>query len=94
VAEDSAALARDVREPATSLTPQMVSFLAAHASGRTLTAVAMEMHYSYSNVRNTLDEAKSRLGCNTLAAAVMRAHALGYLTHPTGAEQRVFACTA
>lgn len=74
---------------ATHLTPQMVRFLAAHASGKTLTRIAVDMNYSYSNVRNTLDEAKMRMRVSTLAAAVMRAHADGYLSDPTGVDGTV-----
>lgn len=72
----------------------MVSFLAAHASGKTLTAIALEMHYSFSNVRNTLDAAKERLGTKSLVHAVVIAQSMGYLTQATGAEYRVFPIAA
>lgn len=74
------------------LTRQMAVFIAAHASGKAMTRVAEEMHYSYANVRNTLDEAKSRAGCGTLAQLVLYAHREGYITHPTGPDNIVFVC--
>lgn len=68
----------------------MVTFLAAHASGKTVTAIAMERHYAYSTVQNTLAEAKDRLHASTLAAACIRAYDMGYLTGPTGPDLEVF----
>jgi DNA-binding NarL/FixJ family response regulator len=70
----------------------MAIFIAAHASGRPLTGVAEDMHYSYANIRNTLDEAKMRAGCSTLAQLAMYAHREGYITDPTGPGNVVFAC--
>lgn len=51
--------------------------------------VALEMRVSYSNVANSMQEVKGRLNATTLASCVMRAHALGLLSHPTGADHSV-----
>ena len=65
-----------------SLTPRMVEILARHASGLNMRQVAAEMFLSYSSVANTVQEIRKRLKANTLAACVIRAYNLGYLTLP------------
>lgn len=72
------------------LTKTMVKVLARHASGLTLKEVAEEQYVTYSAVTNIIYDAKDRLEADTIAALVMKAHALGYLSHPTGAEDQVF----
>lgn len=72
------------------LTKTMLKILARHASGLTLKEVASEQYISYSAVTNAMYDARQRMEVGSLAGLVMRAHALGYLSHPTGTEQRVF----
>ena len=64
------------------LTPRMADILARHASGLNMRQVATEMFLSYSSVANTVQDIRKRLGANTLAACVIRAHQLGYLSDP------------
>lgn len=68
----------------------MQRLLAGHANGRQLKEMADDTYTSYSNVTNAMHEAKRRLGARNLAQAVMRAHGLGYVSHPTGPELHVF----
>lgn len=72
------------------LTPTMVKILARHASGLKLTEVADEIYISYSAITNAMLEARRRTGSGTIAGLVMRAHDLGFLSHPTGPDQQVF----
>ena len=68
----------------------MVEILAQHASGYRLKEIAGRVYLSYPRVTGIAGEAKRELGVKTLAGAVLRAHKLGYLSHPTGPELRVF----
>ena len=68
----------------------MLEILAQHASGYRLKEIAGRVYLSYPRVTGIAGEAKRELGVQTLAGAVIRAHALGYLSHPTGPEGRVF----
>lgn len=78
------------REPGwEELTPLQVRVLAAAASGQTLSNWAGSHGYATSTVYNVLSEAKRRMHSTTVAAAVMRAHAFGYLAGPTGADPTV-----
>jgi len=72
------------------ITPTQLKILARHASGLSLKEVASECFISYSAVTNYMYDIRFRLGVGSNAAAVMRAHDLGYLTHPTGADHQVF----
>lgn len=72
------------------LTPTMLKILARHASGLKLTEVAEEIFISYSAVTNAMLDARRRVGVGTIPALVMQAHALGYLSHPTGPDRQVF----
>lgn len=72
------------------LTPIQVRILAAQASGKTQKQIAEEFYMTLGHVSNTTSEARKRLGAKTLAAAVMRAHRLGYLSSPTGPDLTVF----
>lgn len=71
------------------LTQTMLKILARHASGLSLKEVAREIYVSYSAVTNTMYEARKRTGTKTIAELVMKAHSLGYLSHPTGYDPRV-----
>jgi len=48
------------------------------------------MLISRSNAYNTIQEIKNNLEGNNIATCVIRAHALGYLSHPTGIDQGVY----
>lgn len=72
------------------LTPVMQRLLAAMANGRQLKEVAAESFISYSTATNTIHEAKKRLKARHIPQAVIRAHGLGYLSHPTGPDLTVF----
>ena len=71
------------------LSPLMQRLLAGVANGKQLKTMASEQFVSYSTATNTVHEAKKRLKARHLAHAVMIAHALGYLSHPTGSENLV-----
>lgn len=68
----------------------MVRILAEHASGHRLKELTTVVYLSYPRITGIAGEAKRALGTQTLAGAVLRAHQLGYLSHPTGPELRVF----
>lgn len=68
----------------------MTKILALHASGLTLKEVAKKIFVSYSAVTNMMYDARQRMEAETTAELIMRAHDLGYLSHPTGAEHTVF----
>lgn len=71
------------------LSPLMQRLLAGVANGKQLKTMASEQFVSYSTATNTVHEAKKRLKAKHLAHAVMVAHGLGYLSHPTGADMMV-----
>ena len=73
-----------------SLSPMALEILALHASGYRLKEISKKVYLSYPRVTGIAGEAKRELGVKTLAGAVIRAHDLGLLSHPTGAESRVF----
>ena len=79
-----------MRKPRPLLTKTMLKILARHASGLTLKQVAAEIYVSYSAVTNAVYEARKRTGTETIAELVMKAHSLGYLSHPTGPDHQVF----
>ncbi len=83
-------MARTFRGEQNELTEVQVEILARHASGKPLKRVAEEVFCSYSSVANHIHSAKQKLQTKTLAATVMRAHQLGYLSHPTGVDGAVF----
>lgn len=66
------------------LTKAMLRILALHASGLSLKDVAKKIYVSYSAVTNTMYDARKRTETKTIAELVMKAHSLGYLSHPTG----------
>lgn len=72
------------------LSPLMGRLLAGVANGKQLKEMATEYFVSYSTATNTVHEAKKRLKAKHLAHAVIRAHGLGYLSHPTGPDFTVF----
>lgn len=72
------------------LSPLMQRLLAGVANGKQLKEMALEQFVSYSTATNTVHEAKKRLRARHLAHAVMRAHGMGYLSHPTGSDMTVF----
>lgn len=72
------------------LSPLMQRLLAGYANGKQLKEMASEQFVSYSTATNTVHEAKKRLRARHLAHAVIRAHGLGYLSHPTGPDLTVF----
>lgn len=72
------------------LTPTQLDLLAGAASGESLTQVAVRIHVSPSHAYNEMQRVKRVLRAKTIPACVMRAHALGLLSHPTGAELAVF----
>ncbi len=68
--------------------------LLAHvASGSTLYEAADRENVSFSWAHKNVRTAKRILGAANLASCVMRAHAIGILSHPTGAHHQVFAVT-
>lgn len=75
-----------MRKPKPLLTKTMLKILARHASGLSLKEVAKEIFVSYSAVTNTMYEARKRTDTKTIAELVMKAHHLGYLSHPTGGQ--------
>jgi DNA-binding NarL/FixJ family response regulator len=78
-----------MRKPKPFLTKTMLKILSRHASGLNLKEVAKEIFVSYSAVTNTVYEAKQRTETKTIAELVMKAHSLGYLSHPTGPDATV-----
>ncbi len=71
------------------LSPLMGRLLAGVANGKQLKEMASEQFVSYSTATNTVHEAKKRLKARHLAHAVIRAHGMGYLSHPTGPDLTV-----
>jgi DNA-binding NarL/FixJ family response regulator len=71
------------------LTKRMLEILAMHASGLTLKEVARKIFVSYSAVTNSVYDARKRTDTDTIAELVMKAHSLGYLSHPTGSPAQV-----
>lgn len=62
------------------LTPRQVEFLALSARGMQRSEIAETCYVAPMTVRDTLEEARSRLGARTLPHAVAIAVALGVLT--------------
>lgn len=90
MASDVESVARAVRAHRIGhLSPLMQNILALNASDMRNGQIAERLHISYSTVINTLAESRDRLGVVTIGAAIMRAHAMGYLSHPTGADAGV-----
>lgn len=79
-------MGRYVRENRPLLSPLMQRLLAGVANGKQLKEMAGEQFVSYSTATNTIHEAKKRLKARHLAHAVVKAHGLGYLSHPTGLD--------
>jgi DNA-binding CsgD family transcriptional regulator len=52
------------------VTPRQRELLAIYGNGFTLHEIADKIHLSYHTVRNTLDEAKERIGAKSLPHAV------------------------
>lgn len=52
--------------------------------------MASDRYVSASSAYNTVNEAKMRLGANTLSRAVVVAMGKGFLSFPTGPDQLVF----
>lgn len=75
------------------LTKTMLRILSLNASGLSLTDIAAKIFVSYSAVTNTMYEARERTGTKTISELVMKAHSLGYLSHPTGPDQVVCVLT-
>lgn len=75
------------------LTKTMLKILALHASGLSLKKIAKNIYVSYSAVTNTMYEARKRTDTHTIAELVMKAHSLGYLSHPTGPDQSICVLT-
>lgn len=72
------------------LSSLMVTLLAGHANGKQVKEMAKERYVSYSSATQTVAEAKKRLEARSLAHAIVRAQAMGFLSHPTGADMHVF----
>lgn len=72
------------------LTKTMLKILAHHASGLNFKEVAAKIFVSYSAVTNTMYEARQRTETKTIGELIMKAHAMGYLSHPTGPNSEVF----
>ncbi len=72
------------------LNPLQISLLAHLASGSTLYEAADREHISFSWAHKNIRTAKAALGASNHASCVMRAHAIGLLSHPTGSHQKVF----
>jgi DNA-binding NarL/FixJ family response regulator len=68
----------------------MRELLAGVGNGERLQEMADSRYISFSAVHNHLHEAKRRLEAKSLAHAVVLAIGKGYLSLPTGADQRVF----
>jgi DNA-binding NarL/FixJ family response regulator len=71
------------------LTDRQLDLLALHASGYRIRDAARELHIERQSAYNAVASVKRRLRVSTLAACVMRAHAAGLLSHPTGPTQAV-----
>jgi hypothetical protein len=52
------------------------------------------MHFSRSHACNEIQRVKAELGVASIPALVMRAHAMGLLSHPTGSDMDVFVMEA
>ncbi len=76
------------------LSELQVSLLAHLASGLTVWEAANEVHISPQWAYESIRYAKRKLGAPTIPACVMRAHRLGFLSHPTGYSEQVFAIDA
>ena len=87
-------MARVVRKDPKQLTALEVKVLALSASGLNYREIAQALYMSYSAVCDRAYSVKQKLGVDTLTAAAMRAHALGYLSHPTGPDLTVVALDA
>ena len=72
------------------LNPLQASLLAHLASGNTIYEAADAEHVSFSWAHKSVLKAKRELEAPNIPACVMRAHALGILSHPTGMYQQVF----
>jgi len=81
-------MARDVYRP--KLSKLMVNLLAGHANGKQIKELALDRFVSYSSATQTVSEAKKRLRARSLAHAIIRAQGFGFLSHPTGADFKVF----
>lgn len=68
----------------------MVQLLVGSANGRQLKDIAKERYASYSSATQTMARAKEILEAKSLAQAVIRAHAAGYLSLPTGPDLLCF----
>jgi DNA-binding CsgD family transcriptional regulator len=71
------------------LTQTQLKLLALVSSGYSLADAGRSMHFSRSHAYNEIQRVKSELGVVSLPALCMRAHALGLLSHPTGADMSV-----
>ena len=74
-----------------SLTETQVQLLALVSSGYSLADAGRKMHFSRSHAYNEIQQVKAELGVASITALAMRAHALGFLSHPTGADMAVVA---
>lgn len=61
------------------MTPRQREMLAHVANGMTLNEVGQKLHVSYHTVRNSLDDAKERVGAKSLAHAVLVGLREGFL---------------
>ena len=73
------------------LSPLMVNLLVGHANGKQVKELAKERYVSYSSATQTVAEAKKRLDARSLAHAIVRAQAFGFISGPTGNNMNVFA---
>jgi hypothetical protein len=71
------------------MTPMMLRILALHASGYQLKEIVGMVYLSYPRITGIAGDAKRGFGTRTLAGACAQAHALGYLSHPTGPDGSV-----
>lgn len=72
------------------LSALMVNLLAGHANGKQVKEMAKDRYVSYSSATQTVAEAKKRLQARSLAHAIVRAQAMGFLSQPTGPDMYVF----
>lgn len=85
---DFRTMATTIQRP--KLSPLMVNLLAGHANGKQVKEMARDRYVSYSSATQTVAEAKKRLGARSLAHAIVKAQAFGFLSHPTGSEMFVY----
>ena len=71
------------------LTDRQLELLALNASGYRTKDAARKLHVAEQTAYNAIASAKQKLGVATVSACVMRAHAAGLLSHPTGPMQVV-----